>query len=100
MYCINSRYTKDKLVVILMYCMNSRYNMGKLAVILMYCMNSRYTMDELAVLLRGLKNHAESYDTWTGEVRSALDARGEERLEFSVLKEFYSKVSRDVSCKI
>ena len=49
-------------------------------------------MDELAVLLRGLKAHAESYDNWMGEVRAALDARGDERMEFSMLKEFYGQV--------
>jgi len=51
----------------------------------------RYTMDELAVLLRGLKVHAESYENWTSQVRSALDARGDSRMEFSVLKEYYSQ---------
>jgi len=51
----------------------------------------RYTMDELAILLRGLKVHAESYDNWTSQVRAALDARGEQRMEFSVLKEFFNQ---------
>ena len=52
----------------------------------------RYTLDELAVLLQGLKVRAESYETWTSQVRSALEARGEERLEFSVLRELYTQV--------
>ena len=29
-------------------------------------------MDELAVLLRGLKVHAESYETWTSQVGLGL----------------------------
>ena len=46
----------------------------------------RYTLDELASLLQGLKVRAESYDSWTGQVRAALEAKGEERLEFTALK--------------
>ena len=46
----------------------------------------RYTLDELATLLQGLKVRAESYDSWTSQVRAALEAKGEERLEFSSLK--------------
>ena len=46
----------------------------------------RYTLDELASLLQGLKTRAESYDSWTSQVRAALEAKGEERLEFSSLK--------------
>jgi hypothetical protein len=57
---------------------------------LLFCV--RYTLDELAVLLQGLKVRAESYETWTSKVRAALEARGEERLEFSVLKELYTQV--------
>jgi len=53
----------------------------------------RYTLDELALLLQGLKVRAESYETWTNKVRSALEARGEERLEFTLLRDLYTQVS-------
>ena len=51
----------------------------------------RYTLDELATLLQGLKVRAESYDSWTGQVRAALEAKGEERLEFTCLKEMLTE---------
>ena len=46
----------------------------------------RYTLDELATLLQGLKVRAESYDNWTSKVRAALEAKGEDRMEFMDLK--------------
>ena len=51
----------------------------------------RYTLDELATLLQGLKVRAESYDSWTSKVRAALEAKGEERLEFSELKKMLTE---------
>ena len=48
-------------------------------------------MDELAILLKGLKVHAESYDDWMEKVRNALDARADERLEFTLLKDYFSQ---------
>ena len=51
----------------------------------------RYTLDELAILLQGLKSKAESYDSWVGRVRQALEAKGEKRLRFEDLKEMYGE---------
>ena len=51
----------------------------------------RYTLDELATLLQGLKVRAESYDSWTSKVRTALEAKGEERMEFSELKRMFTE---------
>ena len=46
----------------------------------------RYTLDELAQLLLGLKKRAESYDKWVDEVKEALEAKGDDRMELSDLK--------------
>ena len=46
----------------------------------------RYTLDELAQLLLGLKKRAESYDKWVDEVKEALEAKGDDRMELSELK--------------
>ncbi|XP_040580156.1 lysine-specific demethylase 5A [Lepeophtheirus salmonis] len=46
----------------------------------------RYTLDELAILLKGLKERAESYDSWVVKVKNALEAKQEDRLEFEELK--------------
>ena len=51
----------------------------------------RYTLDEMATLLQGLKVRAESYDNWTSKVRAALEAKGEDRLEFSELKKMLTE---------
>jgi len=65
----------------------SRMQVDPASLILRY----RYTLDELATLLQGLKTRAESYDTWTGRVRAALEAKGESRLEFHQLKAMYTE---------
>ena len=44
-------------------------------------------MDELAAFLGILKKRAETYDEWIEKVKKALDAKGDDRLEFSDLKE-------------
>ena len=44
-------------------------------------------MDELAAFLGILKKRAEAYDEWIEKVKKALDAKGDDRLEFSDLKE-------------
>merc|ERR1719362_2519858 len=46
----------------------------------------RYTLDELAQLLLGLKKRAESYDKWVDEVKEALVAKGDDRMDLSELK--------------
>ena len=46
----------------------------------------RYTLDELAQLLLGLKKRAESYDKWVDEVKEALEAKGDDRMDLSELK--------------
>lgn len=53
----------------------------------------RYTLDELATLLQGLKVRAESYDNWTSKVRAALEAKGEERMDFVDLKKMFTEAS-------
>ena len=53
----------------------------------------RYTLDELATLLQGLKVRAESYDNWTSKVRAALEAKGEERMEFVDMKRMFTEAS-------
>merc|ERR1719410_2557900 len=53
----------------------------------------RYTLDELATLLQGLKVRAESYDNWTSKVRAALEAKGEDRMEFMDLKRMFTEAS-------
>lgn len=47
----------------------------------------RYTLDELATLLKGVKARAESYEEWVEKVKKALEAKGDDRLDFSELKE-------------
>ena len=46
----------------------------------------RYTLDELAAMLQGLKNRAESPNTWILRVTKALQAKDEDRVEFGTLK--------------
>ena len=46
----------------------------------------RYTLDELATFLNGLKKRAENYDHWVEKVKEALEAKGDDRLEFDDLK--------------
>jgi len=53
----------------------------------------RYTLDELATLLQGLKVRAESYDNWTTKVRAALEAKGEDRMDFVDLKKMFTEAS-------
>ena len=53
----------------------------------------RYTLDELATLLQGLKVRAESYDNWTSKVRAALEAKGEERMDYVELKKMFIEAS-------
>ena len=44
-------------------------------------------MDELAALLTSVKARAECYEQWVDKVKAALEAKGEDRLDFSDLKE-------------
>jgi histone demethylase JARID1 len=46
----------------------------------------RYTLDELATLLTGVRARAESYEIWVDKVKIVLEAKGEDRIEFSELK--------------
>lgn len=50
-------------------------------------MRYRYTMDELASLLTSVKARAECYELWVDNVKSSLEAKGDDRLDFSDLKE-------------
>ncbi len=47
----------------------------------------RYTLDELAVLLQGVKARAECYEIWVDKVKEALEAKGDDRMEFDDMKE-------------
>jgi len=47
----------------------------------------RYTLDELALLLQGVRARAESYEIWVDKVKEALEAKGDERLDFDDIKE-------------
>merc|ERR1719461_740424 len=55
----------------------------------------RYTLDELATLLQGLKCRAESYDNWTSKVRAALEAKGEDRMDFTDLKKMFTEATEN-----
>ena len=55
----------------------------------------RYTLDELATMLQGLKCRAESYDTWSANVRAALEAKGEDRMEFQALKAMFTEAREE-----
>ncbi len=46
----------------------------------------RYTLDELATMIAGVKKRAESYELWVDKVKAALEAKNDDRLEFSELK--------------
>ena len=50
-------------------------------------------MDELATLLSAVKARAECYDHWVDKVKSALDAKDDDRLEFSELKELLEEAN-------
>ena len=47
----------------------------------------RYTLDELATLLQGVRARAECYEHWIDKVKSALEAKGEDRMDFEDIKE-------------
>ena len=47
----------------------------------------RYTLDELATMISAVKCRAECYDQWADKVKAALEAKEDDRLEFSELKE-------------
>lgn len=47
----------------------------------------RYTLDELPPLLQRLKVRAESFDHWAVKVKEALEAKPEDKLELSELRE-------------
>ena len=47
----------------------------------------RYTLDELALLLQGVRARAESYEIWVDKVKEALEAKGDDRLDFDDIKE-------------
>nr|XP_053636080.1 lysine-specific demethylase 5B-like [Cherax quadricarinatus] len=47
----------------------------------------RYTLDELPPLLQRLKVRAESFDHWAVKVKEALEAKPEDKLELSDLRE-------------
>lgn len=47
----------------------------------------RYTLDELPPLLQRLKVRAESFDHWAVKVKEALEAKPDDKLELSDLKE-------------
>ena len=53
----------------------------------------RYTLDELATLLSAVKARAECYDQWVVRVKGALDAKNDDRLEFSELKELLEEAN-------
>ena len=44
-------------------------------------------MDELASLLQSVKARAECYEIWVDKVKTVLEAKGDDRLDFSELKE-------------
>ena len=47
----------------------------------------RYTLDELALLLQGVRARAECYEIWVDKVKEALEAKGDDRLDFDDIKE-------------
>ena len=47
----------------------------------------RYTLDELALLLKSVRERAESYEVWVDKVKEALEAKGDDRLDFDDMKE-------------
>ncbi|KAK3857439.1 hypothetical protein Pcinc_003821 [Petrolisthes cinctipes] len=47
----------------------------------------RYTLDELPPLLQSLKVRAESFDHWAVKVKEALEAKPDDKLELSELRE-------------
>lgn len=46
----------------------------------------RYTLDELATLLTNCRTRAECYEVWIDKAKAALEAKDDDRLEFSELK--------------
>ncbi|XP_076469736.1 lysine-specific demethylase 5A-like isoform X2 [Babylonia areolata] len=52
-----------------------------------HCLRYRYTLDELPSMLHRLKMRAESFDKWSSNVRRALDASGDDKLELCELQD-------------
>ena len=53
----------------------------------------RYTLDELAMMLAAVKARAECYDQWADKVKAALEAKGDDRLDFSELKDLLEEAN-------
>ncbi|KAK6176380.1 hypothetical protein SNE40_014678 [Patella caerulea] len=55
------------------------------------CLRYRYSLDELPAMLDRLKIRAESFDNWNLSVKTALDAKDDDKLELSELRELITE---------